>query len=319
MVESDEEFALHQNPKWKKHSIASYLVSLVSVSVTQFTFTLLPLFLPASSFLTLLPLSAVLLLIVVGFGRICKRVAGVRASAPAFVFLTIFFIWAVYLSVVRGAISSLVDVVFNVEIIVVIVGLYRIMSLDPGFVAHNSSGHDLFVQNPLSEVDTQGEVVTANRSAKYCKYCKNYVLGFDHHCPAFGNCIGQRNHVLFLVLLVGFVLSEASYVRCASQFTAKSQTLNEDGREEIKTSRNLVLGTMLFCLIQVLWQVVFILWHVYCACFNIKTDEWINWEKYPEFKDKVISRTGQEHSGTQFTNPYDKGIVMNLKEFLTAK
>jgi hypothetical protein len=26
---------------------------------------------------------------------------------------------------------------------------------------------------------------------RYCKSCKAYIKGFDHHCPAFGNCIGN--------------------------------------------------------------------------------------------------------------------------------
>ncbi|KAL7201734.1 hypothetical protein ACSBR1_033434 [Camellia fascicularis] len=52
---------------------------------------------------------------------------------------------------------------------------------------------------------------------RYCRHCKAYVKGFDHHWPAFGNCIGQKNRVLFIILLVGFVFTEASYVACSSQ------------------------------------------------------------------------------------------------------
>ncbi|KAL6532610.1 hypothetical protein OROHE_014032 [Orobanche hederae] len=117
-------------------------------------------------------------------------------------------------------------------------------------------------------------------------------------------------------------------------FTAKSESLSEVGRKA--TTRKLVSSTMLFCLVQVLWQVVFITWHVYCACFNIKTDEWvlydksrhvilmddilqINWKKYPEFQIKVESRAGGRETGTRFMNPYDRGILRNMKEFLTAK
>ncbi|KAG8371436.1 hypothetical protein BUALT_Bualt13G0087400 [Buddleja alternifolia] len=320
----------HQNSTWK---IISCLVSLISVCFTQFTFSLLPLFLPASSSLTLLPLSALLLVIVVGFGRLCKNIAGVRASAPAFVFFTIFFVWALYISVVRQVITSLMDIVFNLEIIMVMIGLCRIMSVDPGFVTHHSSCQEL-LHSPLGEVKAHGEelkistcavqqesateeVFTLHRRIKYCRHCNNYVMGFDHHCPAFGNCIGQRNHVLFVVLLLGFVISEASFVACASQFTADFETLNDVDRKGT-VSKNLVLGTMLFCLIQVLWQVIFLMWHVYCACFNIKTDEWINWRKYPEFQINIIP-AGQAQTAIQFINPYDKGILRNLKEFLTAK
>ncbi|KAL3829125.1 hypothetical protein ACJIZ3_017927 [Penstemon smallii] len=143
-------------------------------------------------------------------------------------------------------------------------------------------------------------------------------MGFDHHCPAFGNCIGQNNHAFFMVLLVGFLISEVSYVTFAFQFNGKSQTLSEIG-EKVNISRSLVLSTMSFSLIQVLWQVIFIMWHVHCACFNIKTDEWINWRKYPEFQIKIIPQAGQHETATRFINPYNKGVLRNLKEFLTAK
>ncbi|KAI4368831.1 hypothetical protein MLD38_017343 [Melastoma candidum] len=29
---------------------------------------------------------------------------------------------------------------------------------------------------------------------------------------------------------------------------------------------------------------IFFLWHLYCICFNVKTEKRVNWEKYPEFQ-----------------------------------
>ncbi|KAL3628057.1 hypothetical protein CASFOL_028159 [Castilleja foliolosa] len=299
-----------------KPSIISCLVSLISVFFTQFTLSLLPLILPASSFLALLPLSGAVLVVVVGLGRFCKRVAGVRASPPAFVLFSILFIWSVYFYVVRQ------------------VGLCRIMSLDPGFVTNYPSCHDSSMQSHLRKAEVEGEELTISTSivlqepldelftehmrATYCRHCRHYVMGFDHHCPAFGNCIGLRNHALFIALLVGFVVSEAIFAVCASKFTAKSATLSEVGIK-VTISRNLVISSMLFCQVQVVWQVVFIIWHVYCACFNIKTDEWINWKEYPEFQIKINPFAGEMETGKQFRNPYDKGILRNLKEFLREK
>ncbi|XP_075506209.1 uncharacterized protein LOC142543083 isoform X5 [Primulina tabacum] len=290
MPESD------RNPKHKS-LITSGLVSIISVFVTQLTLFLLPQFLPTLSLLTLLPLSALLIVVVMGLGRCCKKVLGVRASAPAFVFFSIFFTWAVYIYVVRQVISPVMDIVFNIEIVTVVIGLLGIMSVDPGFVKDQSCCLNTVVKSYPNEVEEDGgqgslteESFTALRRVRYCRHCDNYIMGFDHHCPAFGNCID----------------------------TAKSLTSTEVGREST-AYRNLVLGTMLFSLIQVVWQVVFIAWHVYCACFNIKTDEWINWEKYPEFHVEVIPSSGVTQTVIQFKNPYDKGIVNNLKDFIAAK
>ncbi|XP_047966139.1 palmitoyltransferase ZDHHC12-B-like isoform X2 [Salvia hispanica] len=313
MLEPEEEIIPRHNPKWNKSSTVSCLVSLISVSFTHFSFSLLPFFLPASSFLSLLPLSAVLLVLVMGLGRLCKRVAGVRASAPAFVFFSILFVWAIYITVVRRVISSLLDIVMNIEMIMVLIGLCCIMLSDPGILTHHSCAH-LSVRNSINEIESHGEELKVStsvahqespaeeefsryRRVRYCRYCKNYVMGLDHHCPAFGNCIGQRNHALFIVLVVGFAISEASFVVCASYFMAKSETSKFVG-EKLITSRNLVVGTALFCVIQVVWQ--------------------INWKNYPEFRSKVVPHEGQPHPDAQFINPYDKGILRNLKEFFAT-
>lgn len=50
------------------------------------------------------------LLIVVGLGKACKKILGVRASAPAFVVVNIFYVWVVYLVVIRpGNFTSFLD------------------------------------------------------------------------------------------------------------------------------------------------------------------------------------------------------------------
>ncbi|XP_074067114.1 palmitoyltransferase ZDHHC12 [Macrotis lagotis] len=37
--------------------------------------------------------------------------------------------------------------------------------------------------------------------AKHCGSCRRCVRRFDHHCPWIGNCVGERNHPLFLAYL----------------------------------------------------------------------------------------------------------------------
>ncbi|KAJ6904884.1 hypothetical protein NC652_022804 [Populus alba x Populus x berolinensis] len=134
------------------------------------------------------------------------------------------------------------------------------------------------------------------KRVRYCKSCKAYIKGFDHHCPAFGNCIGQNNYVLFMILLAGFLTTEASYIVCSSQFSRGSQILG---------------GTW--------FEGVFFTWHLYCICFNIRTDEWINWKKYPEFQFVIQSQPGESFTRVMFKNPYDNGYLQNVKEFLSLR
>nr|XP_017249995.1 PREDICTED: probable protein S-acyltransferase 23 isoform X3 [Daucus carota subsp. sativus] len=317
-------------------------VSSVSVLFIHSALFLVAHFLPSFPLLTLLSISAGVMLLVVGLGRACKKLLGVRGSAPAFVVINILYVWIVYLIVIRPGVSYKLDIVFNSELVILLLGLScfcgRILSSDPGYVAYGYSNPEKLVADPLLDVETplqeselascetykgcasnekNGQESTLLQRIRFCRMCKVYVKGFDHHCPAFGNCIGQKNRVLFITLLVGFILSEASYIACLSQF-AKSYTADKDV-EKPSYSSTLAGSTMLFSLLQVLWQIVFLMWHLYCVCFNITTDEWINWKRYPEFQLVVQLQLGQPASRTVFTNPYNHGILQNLKHFLKAK
>lgn len=75
---------------------------------------------------------------------------------------------------------------------------------------------------------------------------------------------------------------------------------------------------MLFSILQLLWQAVFFMWHSYCVCFNVRTDEWVNWKKYPEFQ-VIESEPGESFTRMRFTNPYDKGFLQNVKDFLSLR
>ncbi|AQL07661.1 DHHC zinc finger domain containing protein [Zea mays] len=52
---------------------------------------------------------------------------------------------------------------------------------------------------------------------RQCTWCKANIRGYDHHCPAFGTCIGQKNHRLFMALLTGFVVAESTYTMCSTK------------------------------------------------------------------------------------------------------
>ncbi|KAF9675337.1 hypothetical protein SADUNF_Sadunf09G0021600 [Salix dunnii] len=293
-------------------------VSCILVLLTQFALTLVPHFFPASSLLIQLTLSVVVLVFVLGLGRWCRRIVGVYASAPALVLFNLIFIWAVYSFIVRRAIPYFINIVFNIEVTLLFLGVCSILSSDPGLVTHGSSDANKLIETKAFGVEAHYESSALLKRVRYCKSCKAYIKGFDHHCPAFGNCIGQNNYVLFMILLVGFLTTEASYIVCLSQFSRGSQIL--DGTwVETDLAGSLVVSTMLFSLLQVIWQVVFFTWHLYCICFNIRTDEWINWKKYPEFQLVIQSQPGESFTRVMFKNPYDNGYLQNVKEFLSVK
>ncbi|KAH7678054.1 palmitoyltransferase protein [Dioscorea alata] len=297
--------------------VLSSLVSCSLVLLSQSALAAVPRILPSFSLLALLPVSALVLLGTLVLGRFCRRLLGVRASAPALVVFNLLFLWGVYIAFIRRVIPSLLDAFINAECALLLAGLYRILSGDPGIVGNDFTHSEGVHQNVFSEVGFEEQSFPVFSRVRYCNSCKASVRGFDHHCPAFGNCIGHKNHRLFMLLVIGFVIAEASYTMCSTKYVAMTLSTQESGFES-NLSGNLVISTMLFSVLQVLWQVVFLMWHMYCICLNIKTDEWINWKKYPEFHI-VIQPQGHLISEMRFTNPYNKGIIGNIKEFLKSK
>ncbi|KAL8129906.1 LOW QUALITY PROTEIN: hypothetical protein V2J09_019061 [Rumex salicifolius] len=336
-------------------SISRWSISCIITLISQFSLLLVLFFSPSLSLLPNLFFSGIMLLIVAVVAKAFKRLLNLRASAPALVFLNVLFIWLVYFAVLRQAISPSRSILFSGSLVLLVFGIVRILGSDPGLVRHNNFDSDDIVHFPnsysanheefqvpslshdnsnegapaLEDMNMLDEQIKENaggiplesylldinasfsmRRVRYCKICKGYVRGFDHHCPAFGNCIGERNYVLFMGLLIGFIAVEGLYILSTFEFARKfkMQRLN---RSEVINCVNLAVSTMFFCLLQVLWQVVFLAWHIYCICSNIRTDEWINWRKYPEFQ-----LMDHPSSAVVFTNPYDKGILGNVKDFV---
>ncbi|WVZ56454.1 hypothetical protein U9M48_006981, partial [Paspalum notatum var. saurae] len=290
----------------------SALASCGLVLFSQLAVAMVPRLFPSLSLLAMLPIAGLVFLAAIVLGRLWRRFIGVAASAPLFVLFNILLLWGVYVFVIRRETSSLLDMLINAECALLLWGLYRILSGDPGIVACDSSYLEESGCKDFVEAIYPSEKLPMLSRVRQCNWCKANIRGYDHHCPAFGTCIGQKNHRLFMALLTGFVVAESTYTMCSTKYITRcinSGTI----RSENPVSLNMVISTMLFSILQVLWQIVFLTWHIYCICFNIKTDEWvmsnfpcfgvflhqlqvvfslalkgeifqINWKKYPEFQ-----------------------------------
>ncbi|CAN6320506.1 unnamed protein product [Urochloa humidicola] len=289
----------------------SALASCGLVLFSQLAVAMVPRLFPSLSLLAMLPIAGLVFLAAIVLGRLWRRFIGVAASAPLFVLFNILLLWGVYVFVIRRDTSSLLDMLINAECALLLWGLYRILSGDPGIVACDSPYLEEAGCKDFVEAIYPSELPMLSR-VRQCNWCKANIRGYDHHCPAFGTCIRQKNHRLFMALLTGFVVAESTYTMCSTKYITRcinSGTL----RSEKPVSLNLVISTMLFSILQVAWQIVFLMWHIYCICFNIKTDEWINWKKYPEFQMRELPQSDSE---VKFVNPYDKGMLCNIREFL---
>jgi len=62
--------------------------------------------------------------------------------------------------------------------------------------------------------------------AKHCNSCNVCVSSFDHHCPWVGNCIGERNHAIFVWFL--FWVSILTALTTAACFTVTAALYHKE-------------------------------------------------------------------------------------------
>ncbi|XP_024402916.1 uncharacterized protein [Physcomitrium patens] len=174
--------------------------------------------------------------------------------------------------------------------------------------------------------------------SRYCRKCNALIDHFDHHCPAIKNCVGRKNHVLFLGALTAFIVAEVLYVRCCFKYfeylnllavakdVPSSTPIGLRGLEHVWLISCQVMSTVpwvtisaVFAAFQAFWQVLLLLFHVYCASVNLTTSEWIKWERYPYLYIELPVSPDRPYRSKKFVNPYDQGVFNNLKQFFRSR
>ncbi|KAK1386742.1 S-acyltransferase [Heracleum sosnowskyi] len=131
----------------------------------------------------------------------------------------------------------------------------------------------------------------------HCSVCNNCVLKFDHHCPWVGQCIGIRNYPFYIIFIT------SSTMLCIYVFTfTLIHILHQEGRFWTAMSRDILSFLILvYCFISVWFVGGLSVFHFYLMCTNQTT-----YENFRYRYDKT-------------RNPYNRGILNNLKETIFAK
>ncbi|XP_026427287.1 uncharacterized protein LOC113323218 isoform X5 [Papaver somniferum] len=132
---------------WK--SIYPMLISCIFVIISQLSLTLIPHSFSSSPLLLQLCFSVALLLIITVLCRIPKRLLKIYASAPAFVFFNIFFMWIVHNLVIRTSVSLVTTIVLNAECALLLFGFHSILYSDPGWVINEDSTSDQLLETEV--------------------------------------------------------------------------------------------------------------------------------------------------------------------------
>ena len=153
----------------------------------------------------------------------------------------------------------------------------------------------------------------------HCKKCGICVLKFDHHCSFISTCIGENNHLNFIIFL--FFQSIAIFLALYGLFKTIHLFF-----ENNKNSNYRDIPASIFFLIFILiffcgYCSILFLFHVYLVCTNQTTYEIFHQEKCPYLKifkierNKILTERAIEVKPTFAYHPFDSGISNNLKLF----
>jgi hypothetical protein len=159
--------------------------------------------------------------------------------------------------------------------------------------------------------------------AKYSRFFDCYVARFDHDCPWISNVVGADNITYFIAFCYtvtvclgawcyvcgGMIFSDASEalkLRCAKSFHHDCDSM---AQVFLWGLLNRTLSWLLLFLygLYTIFTLIMSIVQTKQIMGNVTTNELINWQRYE----------GWERQDGAFKNPYDRGIVQNVKQFFS--
>ncbi|KAG8141953.1 hypothetical protein E2320_006608 [Naja naja] len=179
---------------------------------------------------------------------------------------------------------ELVQPLLFIVLVLFSVVLYFVVSLmNPGYVEDDSEDE----KQPLR--------------AKHCQACQQCVRRYDHHCPWIENCIGERNHPLF-VLYLGVQLAVLLWALQVAWSGLNFQSFSWLWLQ----CHLLLLLSFLLLLICTVIATLLLGSHLYLVSCNTTTWEFMSRHRISYLKHCKVE------------NPFDQGVLLNLWRFFCA-
>ncbi|KAJ6654636.1 hypothetical protein lerEdw1_006789 [Lerista edwardsae] len=208
--------------------------------------------------------------------------------------------------------GELLQPLLFVSLVLCSVVLYFVVSLmDPGYVEQDGDEKDAVNEEQKVMILQQGPSTVRLRRcgycflkqpmrAKHCQSCQHCVRRYDHHCPWIENCVGERNHPLFIVYLAVQLL-----VLLWAWQVAWSGLSFEPSWAWVQRNILLLLSFLVIVTFTVVVTLLLVS-HLYLASCNTTT-----WEFMSRHRISYLRQCEAE-------NPFDQGVFRNLWKFFCA-
>uniref|UniRef100_A0A8C9EWF5 Palmitoyltransferase n=1 Tax=Pavo cristatus TaxID=9049 RepID=A0A8C9EWF5_PAVCR len=185
---------------------------------------------------------------------------------------------------------------------------FRVSLMDPGFVtaeeeADKSEEQCMVIPQASSSVKMRRCgycMVKQPMRAKHCQLCQHCVRRYDHHCPWIENCVGEKNHPLFIVYLSVqlVVLLWGGHVAWSGLFFKQSW--------EWLWHNIFLLISFLLIVVFTIVVLLLLISHLYLISCNTTTWEFMSYHRISYLR----------HS--ELENPFDQGVIRNLWRFFCS-
>ncbi|XP_078502698.1 palmitoyltransferase ZDHHC12 [Lissotriton helveticus] len=189
--------------------------------------------------------------------------------------------------------------------------LYFAVSLmDPGYVLSDSEGQNLVYNNIQEDLTKQPSkplhlrrcgycLLQQPMRARHCQSCQHCVRRFDHHCPWIQNCVGERNHPLFILYLAVQLMALLWALQIAwSGFQGKETT------QDWLRHNAILLAAFITVVISTIVMILLLGSQLYLISCNVTTWEFMSHHRISYLKYYDVD-----------SNPFDKGVPCNLWDF----
>ncbi|KAJ5073225.1 palmitoyltransferase hip14 [Anaeramoeba ignava] len=158
------------------------------------------------------------------------------------------------------------------------------------------------------------EIIKPLRS-KHDKILDKCIAKFDHTCGFTLNCVGYKNHDLFVIFLVITITVQTIFVWLCYclvkeyQFEKSDESIESNNEiwdilAQVYQKQPWILSAVIQTIVFIFWETFLVLQQLRNVVANLTTNERINLKRYLHF-----------YKEGQYCNPFDLGWKNNLLQF----